>query len=96
MKELVEDAEREKALKDVATATTKEKGKAAKAKERRAQSSEKAWLVAERKLVEAEDRLRGVELKLAEANNLDQIPYPVSPLLVQSQANASTRKIPPA
>ena len=55
-------------LKDVANATAKEKGKAAKKK---AQSSKKARLLAEGKLAEAEDRLGGVELKLAEAANLN-------------------------
>ena len=50
LKELAEDAEREKALKDVTNAMAKEKGKAAEAIEKKAQSSEKARLVAERKL----------------------------------------------
>ena len=36
LKELVKDAKREKALKDVANATTKEKGKATKAAEKKA------------------------------------------------------------
>ena len=36
LKEIAEDAEREKALKDVTVATVKEKGKAAKAAERKA------------------------------------------------------------
>lgn len=57
MKELIEDVEQEKALKDVATTTVKEKGKAAEAAEKKAQSSEKARLVAERKLAEVEDKL---------------------------------------
>ena len=42
MKELAEDAEREKALKDVVNATTKEKGKVVEAAEKRAQSTEKS------------------------------------------------------
>ena len=71
LKELVEDAEQEKALKDVATATAKEKGKAAEAAKKKAQSSEKARLVAERNLAEAEERLGGVELKLAKAASLN-------------------------
>lgn len=49
MKELIEDIDREKALKDVAYATAKEKSKATKKK---AQYSEKARLVAEEKLAE--------------------------------------------
>ena len=35
LKELIEDAEREKALRDIAAATAKEKGKAAEAAEKR-------------------------------------------------------------
>ena len=58
-------------LKDVANATTKEKGKAVEAAEKKAQSSEKARLLAKGKLAEAEDRLGGVELKLAEAASLN-------------------------
>ena len=42
LKELAKDDEREKALKDVTNATAKEKGKATKATEKKAQSSEKA------------------------------------------------------
>ena len=71
MKELAKDADREKVLKDVANATTKEKSKAAEVVEKKAQSSEKARLMAEGKLAEAEDRLGGVELKLAKAASLN-------------------------
>lgn len=55
-KELAEDADREKAL---------------KAAEKKAQASEKTQQLAKEKLVEAEDRLGGIELKLAEAANLN-------------------------
>ena len=48
MKEMAEDVEREKALKDVAEDTVKEKGKVADAAEKRAQAVENAWAVAER------------------------------------------------
>ena len=71
MKELAEDAEREMALKDVATATAKENVKTAKVAEKEAQSLEKARLVAERNLAEVEDKLGAVELKLAKAANLN-------------------------
>ena len=71
MKELTENAEREKALKDVAVATKKEKGKAVEVAEKKAQSSKKAQLVAERNLAEVEDKLGAVELKLAEAASLN-------------------------
>ena len=69
--ELVEDAEREKALKDVANDNAKEQSKAAKAAEKKAQSSEKARQVAEKERVEVENRLEGAELKLVEANSLN-------------------------
>ena len=59
LKELVEDAEWEKALKDVTTATTKEKGKVADAAKNKAQSFEKAWLVVEKKLAKMEAKQRG-------------------------------------
>ena len=70
MKELVEDTDQEKALKDFANATAKEKSMVAEVVEKKAQSSKKARLVAKRKSVEVEDRLRGVGLKLAEATSL--------------------------
>ena len=71
LKELAEDADQEKMLKDIAKATTKEKGKEAEAAEKKAQSSEKARLLAEEKLVETEDRLGGIELKLAKSTSLN-------------------------
>ena len=57
LKELAEYADREKASKDVVVATDREKGKAVEATEKKAKSSEKARLLAEGKLAEAEDRL---------------------------------------
>lgn len=47
LKEAAEDADREKALKDVVVATAKDKGKAAEAAEKRAQVSMKARILAE-------------------------------------------------
>lgn len=71
MNELAKDAEQEKALKDVVAATAKEKVKAVEAAEKKAQSSEKVQLMAEGKLAEAEDKLGGLELKLAKAASLN-------------------------
>ena len=71
LKELTEDANQEKALKDVANATAKEKGMAVEAAKKKAQSLEKARLLAKEKLAEAEDWLGGIELKLAEAVSLN-------------------------
>jgi len=59
MKELVEEAEREKALKDVANAMAWDKGKAVKVVKK------KAWLLVERKLADMEAKLVETELKLA-------------------------------
>ena len=70
MKELAEDAERERALKDVAEDKAKEKGKVAYVAEKKAQAIEKARLVAENKLAEVEGKLGGIEHKLAEAESL--------------------------
>ena len=55
-KEVAKDAERKKVLKDVVAAIAKEKGKAAEAAKKKAKSSEKAWLVVENKLAEAETK----------------------------------------
>ena len=57
MKELVEDTDQEKALKDFANATAKEKSMVAEVVEKKAQSSKKARLVAKRKSVEVEDKI---------------------------------------
>lgn len=71
LKELAEDAEKEKALKDVIDATTMEKSKAVEAAEKRAQSSEKACQLAKEKVAEVEGRLKGAKLKLIEAASLN-------------------------
>ena len=70
LSEPAEEIERERVLKDVANATTRDKVKAAEIVEKKAQASEKAQLVAERKLTEVEGKLGGVELKLAEVASL--------------------------
>ena len=70
LKELVEDVEKEKALKDVAENMTKEKGKAVDVAEKRAQAAKKEWLVAEKKLAKVEAKLRGKKLKLTKAESL--------------------------
>ena len=70
-KEVAKDAEWKKVLKDDAAAIAKEKGKVVEAVEKKAKSSEKAWLVVENKLAEAETKLGGMELKLAEDESLN-------------------------
>ena len=67
MKELAKDAEREKALKDVAEANAKEKTKTAAATEKKAVASEKARALAKKKSSELETKLGETKLKLAKA-----------------------------
>ncbi|XP_030969636.1 uncharacterized protein LOC115989896 isoform X2 [Quercus lobata] len=71
LKELVEDAEREKALKDVAKVTAKEKNKAATIVEKKAATFEKAKVSTEKKSLELKTKLDKTELKLAEATSLN-------------------------
>ncbi|KAK9987703.1 hypothetical protein SO802_027942 [Lithocarpus litseifolius] len=71
LKELAEDAGREKALKDVAETTAKEKAKAAATAEKKAVVSEKARAAAERRSSELEAKLGDAELKLGEAESLN-------------------------
>ena len=71
LKELAKDVKREKALKDVAANTAKEKGKAADVAKKKAKVAEKAQLVAEEKLAEVEAKLRGIKLKLAKVESLN-------------------------
>ena len=71
LKEAAEDTEREKASKDVAITTAKEKGKVAEVAEKKAQTFEKAWALAEKRLAEMDMKLGGTELKLAEAESLN-------------------------
>ena len=67
LKELSEDLEREKALKDVAEAIAKEKVKATRTAKKKVAAAKKARALAESKSVELEVQLGGTELKLAEA-----------------------------
>ena len=71
LKEATEDADREKALIDVAVATVKEKGKVAEAVEKKAHAFEKARALTEKRLTEMEVKLGGTELKLTEAKSLN-------------------------
>ncbi|KAK9987060.1 hypothetical protein SO802_032011 [Lithocarpus litseifolius] len=68
LKEAIEDANREKALKDVAMVIAKDKGKAT---EKRVKVFEKARALAKQKLAKIDVKLRGTELKLAEAESLN-------------------------
>ena len=65
LKEAAKDANWEKALKDVAIATAKDKGKATEATEKKAQA------LVKKRLAEMDMKLGGTELKLAKAESLN-------------------------
>ena len=71
MKELAEDVEREKVLKDVAEAVSKERANIAATTEKKAAASKKAKVLAEKRLANLEAKVGETELKLAEAENLN-------------------------
>ena len=71
LREAAEDADREKALKDVVVATTKENCKATIVAEKRAQEAEKGRVLVEQKLAEMDVKLGRTEFKLAEAKSLN-------------------------
>ena len=73
LKELSEDAEREKALKEVAAATAKEKVKAIEVAEKKAATTKKARVFAKKRSTKLEMKLGATELKLAEAESLNLI-----------------------
>ena len=71
MRELAEDAKRERALKDAAKATSKEREKIAATAEKKAAASEKARVSAEKRISDLEAKLGETELKLAKAASLN-------------------------
>ena len=71
LKELSEDDEREKTLKEVATVTAKEKTKAVETIEKKVVVSEKARALAEKRSTELVVKLGETELKLAKAVSLN-------------------------
>ena len=71
VRELAEDAEWEKALKDVAEATSKERAKAAATAEKKVATSEKARVSAEKRFSDLKAKLGETELKLVEAASLN-------------------------
>ena len=58
-------------MKDVADATTQDKGKAVEATEKKAQFSEKSQLLEEKRSAEVQTKLGKIELKLAQAERLN-------------------------
>ena len=71
VRELVEDTEPERALKDMAKATNKERVKIAATAEKKAAASEKYKVSTEKRLLDFEAKLGETELKLAEAESLN-------------------------
>jgi len=71
LKDLVEDAGREKALKDVAMVTAKDKEKAAATTEKKAAVFEKASVATEKRSLELEVKLGVAEQKLTKAASLN-------------------------
>ena len=71
LKELSEDAERGKALKEVAVVTAKEKTQATEITEKKVATFEKARALAEKRSMELEAKLGETELKLAKAASLN-------------------------
>ena len=71
MKELDEDVEHQKALKDVAESASKEKAKIAATAKKKVAASEKAKVLVEKRLADMEVKMGETELKLAEAVSLN-------------------------
>ena len=71
MKELADNVEHEKALKDVAEVMSKERAKIAVTAEKMATASEKAKVLVEKRLADLEAKVGETELKLAEAESLN-------------------------
>ena len=71
VRELAEDAKRERALKDAAKAMSKERAKISATAEKKAAASEKAKISAEKRLADLEVKLGETELKLAKAESLN-------------------------
>ena len=71
MKELTEDVKREKALKDVAEVTSKERAKIVATAKKKAAVSEKAKALAEKRLADLKAKMAKTKLKLAKAESLN-------------------------
>ena len=71
VKELAEDVEREKALKDVAEVASRERAKIAVTTEKKVTASEKAKALAKKRLMDFEAKVGETELKLAETESLN-------------------------
>lgn len=68
---LPEENDKERALKEVAEAMSKEKDKAMEDAEERARVAKRAWALAKKKFMETEVKKGATELKLAEVENIN-------------------------
>ena len=73
VKELVEDVEHEKALKDVVETTSKERAKIVTIAEKKDAASEKAKVLAQKRFADLVVKMGETELKLAEAESLNSL-----------------------
>ena len=73
MKELVEDVEHKKALKDVVETTSKERAKIVTIAEKKDAASEKAKVLAQKRFADLVVKMGETELKLAEAESLNSL-----------------------
>ena len=73
VKELAEDAEQERTLKDAMEAASKERTKIAAIAEKKAAASKKAKALAEKRLADLEAKMGEIELKLAKAESLNTV-----------------------
>ena len=71
LKDATEEADKERALKEVAEATVKDKEKVMENVEEQIRAVEKAWTLTEQRVEELEVKLRGMELKLAKVESLN-------------------------
>ena len=71
LKELFEDAEQEKALKELVEVTTKDKAMAAEIAEKKVATFKKAKVLAEERFLELEVKVGETELKLAKAESFN-------------------------
>lgn len=71
LRDAAKEVDKEKALKEVVEATVKDKDKAVKNAEERIRAAERARALAEQRVGGLKVKLRGMELKLAEAESLN-------------------------
>ena len=89
LKDAAEEADKERALKEVAEATVKDKEKVMENVEEQIRAAEKAWTFTEQRVEELEVKLRGMELKLAKVESLNSS---IAKEIVELKAALKTNK----